>query len=610
MAQGYDPAKAALFNKLIQDGLSEDAAAKQAGITEADFGTYVIGLDGKIGPLVIGVGQKSGVNNTDNFDNEPPASSVKTTTTTTITTSGGGTTTIIAGVDTPTPESKALQEQINATSSQIDKINRQLAPVAFGGTPNLTADQRATLQAQRAELYDQWNAQTDAAASATLPGTPTVTTTPNTTTTTTTTQFSSASSASPVGANDTQQGQEQIYSTSAPLPANQIQTNATDVGSFVGTPAGEITTVSLAAPVTYGLSGLSSLNQNNTTDVGSFVGTPAPVVADAVASAQASGGTDVSNFVSSATPVGADAVAAAQASSNTDSTAFTAGNGGDQLNAGPSAIRAGTANAQNQPAINNTNRSVNNTDWRVRLSLANGADYLYSAADAASGILSPLRATNGIIFPYTPTISTSYKANYNSYDLTHSNYRGYFYQNSYTDSITVTAAFTAQNTQEANYLLAVIHFFRSVTKMFYGQSSHLGSPPPICYLNGLGEFQFNQHPVLVSQFNYSLPADVDYIRAGSSNNLNLPQNQLRAQTNTVNPALASVARLASAFLTKGAAQNVRPPVAQPLTNSPTYVPTKMEIVLTLLPVQSRQQVSQVFNLDSFANGSQLTKGFW
>ena len=40
MAQGYDPAKAALFNKLIQDGIGEDAALAQAGITDADFGNY------------------------------------------------------------------------------------------------------------------------------------------------------------------------------------------------------------------------------------------------------------------------------------------------------------------------------------------------------------------------------------------------------------------------------------------------------------------------------------------------------------------------------------------------------------------------------------------
>ena len=229
---------------------------------------------------------------------------------------------------------------------------------------------------------------------------------------------------------------------------------------------------------------------------------------------------------------------------------------------------------------------------------------------AEPGILAPLQNSNGVIFPYTPQISTSYKANYSNYDLTHSNYRGYFYQNSYTDAITITAAFTAQDSKEADYLLAVIHFFRSVTKMFYGQSANLGSPPPICYLNGLGEYQFNKHPVLVTQFNYTLPNSVDYIRAGSSNNLQLNQNQLRSKTNTANPALASVNRLATAFLNKGAARGPRPPPKLPLKNNPTYVPTKMDIVVTLLPVQSRQRVSQVFNLQEFANGNQLRGGYW
>jgi hypothetical protein len=229
-----------------------------------------------------------------------------------------------------------------------------------------------------------------------------------------------------------------------------------------------------------------------------------------------------------------------------------------------------------------------------------------------AGILDPLKPSNGVIFPYTPQISTSYKANYSPTDLTHSNYRGYFYQNSYTDSVTVTATFTAQNTREASYLLAVIHFFRSVTKMFYGQSQNLGSPPPICYLNGLGEFQFNKHPVVVSQFNYTLPSDVDYIRAGSSNNLNLNQNPLRSkQSTTSNSGLNSVLRLANALLTPGASRG-QPPSTAFLTrvNSPTYVPTKMEIVITLLPMQSRTQVSQQFNLQTFANGNQLRGGFW
>jgi hypothetical protein len=288
-----------------------------------------------------------------------------------------------------------------------------------------------------------------------------------------------------------------------------------------------------------------------------------------------------------------------------------------------SRIAAQVLQAQKQNGLSkNPYSQQNNLDWRLRLSLAPNANYLYADKTTGpdgspnAGILLPLAATNGVIFPYTPQINTSYKANYNNYDLTHSNYRGYFYQNSYADTVTLTATFTAQNTSEANYLLAVIHFFRSVTKMFYGQSQNLGSPPPVCFLNGFGQYQFNKHPVLVTQFNYMLPADVDYIRAGSSNNLQLNQTQLTAKTNTLNPSLSSVQRLATSFLSIGA-KSATPAPTQPVTsnattanNNPTYVPTKMEIVLTLLPIQSRAQVSQQFNLQTFASGQLLKGGFW
>jgi hypothetical protein len=49
---------------------------------------------------------------------------------------------------------------------------------------------------------------------------------------------------------------------------------------------------------------------------------------------------------------------------------------------------------------------------------------------------------------------------------------------------------------------------------------------------------------------------------------------------------------------------------QGLLNNPTYVPSKIDIDLTLLPVQSRQQVSKQFSLKNFANGNLLKGGFW
>jgi hypothetical protein len=283
-----------------------------------------------------------------------------------------------------------------------------------------------------------------------------------------------------------------------------------------------------------------------------------------------------------------------------------------------SAAQVGRQLAQQQAVLQAQKRIPNNSDWRVRLSLAPGANYLYNAPTgpngAGPGILWPLAQTGGVIFPYTPRIETAYKADYEAYSLTHSNYRGYFYKSSYTDAVNVMAAFTAQDTTEAQYLLAVIHFFRSVTKMFYGQDAERGAPPPLVYLTGLGEYQFSRHPCVVTSFNYTLPNDVDYIRARSINvnGTDLLTRRTRQDLPT-NPISGAVARLQNLFSSQGINKGAidYPPGAPNLgENQPTYVPTKMDIGITLLPIQSRQQVSRVFSLRQYANGDQLKGGFW
>jgi hypothetical protein len=275
--------------------------------------------------------------------------------------------------------------------------------------------------------------------------------------------------------------------------------------------------------------------------------------------------------------------------------------------------------ARAQNTIANQRRNPNNGDWRVKLQLAPGANYLYNDPSAGAGILAPLRGI-GIIFPYTPTIQTTYKATYSSYDLTHSNYKGYYYQGSQVEPVTLSCPFTAQSTKEAEYLLAVIHFFKSVTKMFYGQDGERGTPPPLVYLTGLGEFQFNEHPCVVQSFTYDLPADVDYIRARSQNVNQSNMLNKRQSTNATGPgttwgngivgqALTTIGRLTAAKIPKYG-ENTRPAPASFGQNSPTYVPTKMTIAISLLPVQSRKQQSQNFSLKQYANGDLLKGGFW
>jgi hypothetical protein len=293
--------------------------------------------------------------------------------------------------------------------------------------------------------------------------------------------------------------------------------------------------------------------------------------------------------------------------------------------AGDTLFASRTANAKNlakqQATIQARYKQPGNQDWRVRLSLGPGAQYLYNATPA--GVLKPLAAnggTDGVIFPYTPNITTTYSANYEQYDLVHSNYRGIFYKNSRVGDIQLRGTFTAQDTTEANYLLAVIHFFRSVTKMFYGQDEQRGTPPPICLLNGYGGYQFSDHPVVVSSFNYSLPNDVDYIRTTNPNNFGLNLNNRYNPSGVSLPAggaLAGLNRLLNAIpggLSKGALPRTPAPntVAGSVTNNvpASYVPTKMEIDVTLIPVQTRSQVSQQFSLKGFANGDLLKGGFW
>jgi hypothetical protein len=277
-----------------------------------------------------------------------------------------------------------------------------------------------------------------------------------------------------------------------------------------------------------------------------------------------------------------------------------------------SAAQVGRQLAQQQAVNAAQKKTVNNGDWRVRLSLAPGARYLYNAPDP--GILDPLTATDGIIFPYTPKIDMAYKADYDQYALTHSNYKGYFYKSSYASEVQMHATFTAQDSTEADYLLAVIHFFRSVTKMFYGQDPQRGAPPPLVYLSGLGQYQFAAHPCAVTSFSYSLPDNIDYIRARSVNinGTNLLTRRVKQDLPT-NPISGAVARLANLFSGQGisyGAEICRPPPPTLGQNQPTYVPTKMEIQLSLLPMQTRQQVSQQFSLRGYANGDLLKRGFW
>jgi hypothetical protein len=255
-------------------------------------------------------------------------------------------------------------------------------------------------------------------------------------------------------------------------------------------------------------------------------------------------------------------------------------------------------------------------DWRFRISLAPGSTYLYNASPA--GILAPLQKTKGIIFPYTPTVSVTYNARYDQQKITHSNFDVYTYQGSSVETVTVTADFTAQDITEANYMLAVIHFCRSATKMFYGQDSNRGVPPPLLYLTGHGPYQFDNHPVVLSNFTYTLPNDVDYINAypdGATTGVNgaylapfqgqTSGRQFGAIGGAINSYIGSAMRLLSGGLTAAGKPTGGNASKGGSANNTTRVPTKISISLTFHPMITRNAMSNKFSLKEYSTGKLL-----
>jgi hypothetical protein len=207
--------------------------------------------------------------------------------------------------------------------------------------------------------------------------------------------------------------------------------------------------------------------------------------------------------------------------------------------------------------IASSNSVSDASDWRVSISIP---DVILDNGD----ILAPLRESSGssafntgnrMIFPFNPSVLLSHSANYSSVHPTHTNYPYNAYETSQVDAITITGEFFQENENDAKYWIACLHFLRSATKMFYGNSSPLGNPPVVCRLNGYGKHILNNMPVVITNFTTDLPVDVDYIQC------------------TVN-------------------------------GLPNYVPTQSSITVTLQPQYARRSQSG-FSLNQYASGGHI-----
>lgn len=255
--------------------------------------------------------------------------------------------------------------------------------------------------------------------------------------------------------------------------------------------------------------------------------------------------------------------------------------------------------------------SVNDEDAKGRRVRLRPKPDAASEIYGSGGLLSPLRATNGMVFPYQPTISYQQDVSYSSVELVHVNQELYAYTKTNAVKLTVQGQFTVQNQKEGIYALACIHFLRTVTKMYFGASSNPGTPPPVLLFDAYGQYMFNQLPVIVTTFTVGLPNDVDYVpvdlsevpQEGTAQNSPNPGKSFSTERNSTlsQPARQSNIAYMSDMLNR---QNLKS-TGDGYIWLPSVFTIDVGITVQNTPSRLRQ-----FNLDEFRTGSLLREGRW
>lgn len=196
-------------------------------------------------------------------------------------------------------------------------------------------------------------------------------------------------------------------------------------------------------------------------------------------------------------------------------------------------------------------------DDRVRLTALHPEDVYVN-----SPLMKILKETNGIIFPYTPQITFTQAVNYMDLQLVHSNTDYTAYTRTPSVTLSVSGKFTVQNRREGEYALACLHFLRTVSKSYFGESDpQAGLPPPVLVFSGYGTYMFNKLNVILKSHSYTFDDSVDMVKVSTN---------------------GGTAKL----------------------------PAMFTVQCELTVVQTPQRMREQFNFKKFASGELLSSGGW
>lgn len=217
-------------------------------------------------------------------------------------------------------------------------------------------------------------------------------------------------------------------------------------------------------------------------------------------------------------------------------------------------------------------------DFRARLrAFPLAKQYVYG--EAGKSVMSILHETDGMIFPYTPSIQIAQQVNYQPYSPLHAIQDFQVYTGTPSFAFSVTGDFTVQNAREREYALAVIHLMRSISKMRFGASDpERGNPPPLMLFSAYGNMVFNDLPVVLTSYSFDFNNSVDYVRH-----------------QTTLPAAGGGGRQAATPFTG-------------LSDGEAWLPSKFSCTLNLTHQKTPQQLRRDFNWSDFRSGSLLQRG--
>jgi hypothetical protein len=271
----------------------------------------------------------------------------------------------------------------------------------------------------------------------------------------------------------------------------------------------------------------------------------------------------------------------------------------------------------------NLNNFTNDSDSASRRARLRPRPAAYTQIFGSSGLMNTLKATNGLVWPYQPTVTYGQDVEYSSNPMVHTNQEIMSYSRTKAVNLTVDGQFTCQNQTEGLYALACIHFLRTVTKMYFGAgpngpNPHAGTPPPTLLFDAYGDYMFNALPVIVTNFTVSLPNDVDYVPVNMSgltvpalvNNLIPPalqdvysNAQQIASLASITPSLTNLSNLSPGNLVSS--------ITNTLGGGPyVWLPAVFSIQVSITVQQTPNNLLNVFNLDSFRSGQLLKQGGW